>query len=180
MSRIGRTEIKLLDNVEVSFSSTERVLKVKGPKGELIQTVRSGIDFDINNDKVLVKREGDYKEIRALHGLYRSLLNNMVVGVSKGFTRKLELHGVGYRAQMKGSDAVTLSVGFSHPVHYQLPKGITCKVEENNIILEGYDKQLLGQTAANIRGIRPPEPYKKKGIRYSGEIIRAKAGKTGK
>lgn len=181
MSRIGYKEIKIPDKVNVEFAEKDRLLKVKGPKGELTQKVEYGISFDLEDSKIKVKRESDTKKLKALHGLYRSLLNNMVTGVSEGFTRKLELHGVGYRAQAKGSDGITFQIGYSHPVEFKLPKGITCEIKDNtNVILNGFDKQLLGQTAARIRMIRPPEPYKKKGIRYSGEYIRAKAGKTAK
>ncbi|GMT48929.1 MAG: 50S ribosomal protein L6 [bacterium] len=179
MSRIGLKEIKVPDKVEVSFA--DRMLKVKGPKGELSQDVRDGIDFDIQGQAIKVTRKNDSKTLRALHGLYRSLLNNMVIGVVEGYTRKLELNGVGYRAQLKG-DVLNLSLGFSHPVDFKLPKGIACQVEDNNtkLTLTGFDKQLIGETAAQIRRIRPPEPYKKKGIKYAEEVIRTKAGKSAK
>ncbi len=181
MSRIGQKEIKIPDKVKISFSEKDRMLKVTGPKGELIQDVREGIEFDIEDSKILVKRSNDSKNLKALHGLYRSLLNNMVTGVSEGFVRKLELHGVGYRAQLKGKDVIDIQVGYSHPVNFKVPQGIECKVDDNTVItLSGFDKQLLGQTAALIRKIRPPEPYKRKGIRYAGEIVRQKAGKTAK
>lgn len=180
MSRIGNKSIEIPAGVKVEFDGG--ILKVSGPKGELNQDVRSGIDFEIEEAKVLVKRQSDSKQARAFHGLYRSLLNNMITGVHKGYERKLQLNGVGYRAQLKGSDTLNLSVGFSHPVDFPIPKGISCKVEENAtlVILEGHDKQLIGQVAANIRKIRPPEPYKKKGIKYLEEHIRGKAGKSAK
>lgn len=180
MSRIGNRPVEIPSGVKVEFNSG--LLKVSGPKGELDQQVRQGIDFEIEEAKVTVKRQSNSKQARAFHGLYRSLLNNMVNGVNKGYERKLQLNGVGYRAQLKGADVLNLSVGYSHPVDFPIPKGITCKVEENNtlVILEGFDKQLIGQVAANIRKIRPPEPYKKKGIKYLEERIRGKAGKSAK
>ncbi len=179
MSRIGFKEIKVPDKVEVSFK--DRMLKVKGPKGELSQDVRDGIEFDIQGQGIKVTRKNDSKTLKALHGLYRSLLNNMVIGVHEGYIRKLELNGVGYKAQLKG-DLINISVGYSHPVDFKLPKGITCQVEDNNtkLTLSGFDKQLIGETAAQIRRIRPPEPYKKKGIKYAEEVIRTKAGKSAK
>jgi large subunit ribosomal protein L6 len=181
MSRIGLKEVRLPDKVKVVFIENDRILKVSGEKGELTQNLRKGISFDINEGRVLVKRENDSKEKKALHGLYRSLLNNMVIGVSEGFIRKLELNGVGYRAQLKGKDEITFQVGYSHPVYFKLPKGIDCNIDDNTIItLSGYDKQLLGQIAALIRQIRPPEPYKRKGIKYAEETVKQKAGKSTK
>ena len=180
MSRIGQKPVSVPDKVKVSFNDKERLLKVSGPKGELEQDVKDGIEFDISDKEVKVTRKGEAKSIRALHGLYRSLLNNMVIGVSDGFTKVLELHGVGYRAQ-HSDNSLNIQVGYSHPVKYDLPKEVSGQVKDNTVIeLSSFDKQLLGQIAAEIRSIRPPEPYKKKGIRYKGEHIRAKAGKSGK
>ncbi|MDH5680604.1 MAG: 50S ribosomal protein L6 [Spirochaetota bacterium] len=179
MSRIGRKEIELPDAVKVTFSNKE--LKVTGPKGELSQKVLDGIEFDIQEKQILVSRKGDTKSLKSLHGLYRSLLNNMIIGVEKGFTRRLELNGVGYRAQLKGSDVINFSVGYSHPVEFTVPKGVECQIVDNTkVVLTSHDKQLVGECAAKIRRIRPPEPYKKKGIKYAEEIIRGKAGKSAK
>ncbi|MDH4127697.1 MAG: 50S ribosomal protein L6 [Spirochaetota bacterium] len=178
MSRIGRKVIQVPEKVKVAFS--DGFLKVSGPKGELTQNVREGIEFEIKEKEILVKRKSDTKKLRAFHGLYRSLLNNMIIGVNAGFTRKLELNGVGYRAQASGN-TINLQVGFSHPVKFELPKGVTCEITDStNIVLSGFDKQLVGQTAAEIRKVRPPEPYKKKGIKYAEETIRTKAGKSAK
>lgn len=178
MSRIGQKEIKIPDKVKVLFKDKE--IKVSGPKGELSQIVRDGIDVTIKDDTAFVKRKGDSKKLKALHGLYRSLLNNMISGVSEGFTRKLEFNGVGYRAKLNGN-VLDIQIGFSHPVNFELPKGISCEVKDNVFVtLSGIDKQLVGQTAANIRMIRPPEPYKQKGIKYAEEIVKKKAGKSAK
>ncbi len=178
MSRLGNKEITVPAGVEVTFD--KGFLKVKGPKGELIQNVKPGIDVINENSRITVKRASNSKNHKALHGLYWSLLNNMLVGVNEGFTRKLELNGVGYRAQAK-DNLITFSIGFSHPVEFVLPKGVSCTVEDTTkITLTSHDKQLIGQTAALIRKIRPPEPYKKKGIKYAEEVIRTKAGKSSK
>jgi large subunit ribosomal protein L6 len=153
-------------------------LKVEGPKGKLEIKVHPGFTVEIKDSELVVKRPGDSNQERASHGLLRKLIANMVEGVSKGFTRVLEINGVGYRAEVKGN-VINLSLGYSHPIVYQLPPGVTAKVDRQVIItLESADRQLLGTVAAQIRELRPPEPYKGKGIKYSDETIRRKAGKA--
>lgn len=178
MSRIGKSPVSLPSGVEIKVSGADVV--VKGSKGELARTFNERIGFEIDNGTVTVTRPDDTRESRALHGLSRALLNNMVVGVSEGFKKELEIQGVGYRAALKGSD-LELQVGFSHSVTVQAPDGITFEVPEpTKIVVAGIDKEKVGQVAANVRGVRPPEPYKGKGIRYAGEYVRRKAGKAGK
>jgi large subunit ribosomal protein L6 len=164
--------------VDIEIDGT--LVKVKGSKGELERSFHERISFDVDEGVVTVTRPDDARESRALHGLSRALLHNMVVGVSDGFRKELEIQGVGYRAAMKGS-SLELQVGFSHPVVVDAPEGVTFEVpEQTKIIVTGIDKELVGQVAANIRKVRPPEPYKGKGIRYVGEYVRRKAGKAGK
>ncbi len=183
MSRIGRLPIRVPENVEVAVQGS--YVKVKGPKGELAFTFPAAmkITFDPASRELRVERPSDAKQHKAWHGTTRAVLNNMVVGVSQGFEKVLELHGVGYRAEVKGKNLV-LSVGFSHPVTVEPPEGITFEAERSPnayiIKVKGYDKVLVGQVAANIRKIRPAEPYKGKGLRYKGERIRLKAGKAGR
>lgn len=178
MSRIGYKPVDLPDGVDVKINGS--VVTVKGSKGELARTFHERIGFDLDDGVVNVTRPDDARESRALHGLSRALLANMVMGVSDGFRKELEIHGVGYRASLKGSD-IELLVGFSHPVIVEAPEGITFEVPEpTRIIISGIDKEQVGQIAANIRKVRPPEPYKGKGIRYVGEYVRRKAGKAGK
>jgi len=178
VSRIGKLPVPLAKNVEIAVDGS--TVKVKGPKGELVRTFPQGIRFDVEDGRISVFRPDDEKQSRALHGLSRSLLNNMVVGVSEGFTKTLELQGVGYRATQAGQ-GVTLAVGYSHPVEVTPPDGIQLEVEgTSRVHVRGIDKELVGQVAANIRKIRKPEPYKGKGIRYLGEYVRRKAGKAGK
>jgi large subunit ribosomal protein L6 len=178
MSRIGNKPVDLPDGVDVKIDGS--LVKVKGSKGSLERSFNERIGFDVDGGVVTVTRPDDARESRALHGLSRALLNNMVVGVTDGFRKELEIHGVGYRASMKGSD-IELLVGFSHPVGIEAPEGITFEVPEpTKIIVTGIDKEQVGQVAANIRKVRPPEPYKGKGIRYVGEYVRRKAGKAGK
>jgi large subunit ribosomal protein L6 len=154
-------------------------VKVKGPRGELTQTFRREMKISVNDGRVVIERPTDAKEHRALHGLTRALLANMVEGVTRGFTRSLEIVGVGYRAEKKG-DKLMINAGYSHPVAYPEPAGIKLSTTSPTVIVvEGIDKQKVGQVAAEIRGVRPPEPYKGKGIRYQGEQVRRKAGKTG-
>lgn len=181
MSRIGKAPIILPKGVEVNIEPSN-VVKVKGPKGELIQRIDPDMKVRLQDGKVLVERPTGQKRHKALHGLYRTLLNNMVEGVSKGYEKKLELTGVGFRASARGQN-LELSVGFSHPIVIMLPKEIKLtatqeKGQNPTVILQSADKQLLGEVAAKIRSIRPPEPYKGKGIKYSDEYIRRKAGKT--
>ena len=180
MSRIGKSPVTIAKGVEVSFN--DGLLKVKGPKGELSQEIDSAISIDIAEGVITLSRSSDHKDARSKHGLYRSLIHNMVTGVSAGWTRQLEMIGVGYRCKATGQQ-LELTLGFSHPIVFELPKEIkvTAKAEKGenpSITLESYDKQLLGQVAAKIRSLRAPEPYKGKGVRYVGEFVRKKAGKS--
>jgi large subunit ribosomal protein L6 len=178
MSRIGKMPVTLPSGVDVKVDGTQ--VTVKGSKGELSREFTDRVSFTMDDGVITVGREDDTRESRALHGLSRALLSNMVEGVSEGFSKVLEIQGVGYRASLKGSD-IELLVGFSHPVNVKAPKGITFEVPEpTRIIVSGIDKEQVGQVAADIRKVRPPEPYKGKGIRYSGEYVRRKAGKAGK
>lgn len=175
MSRIGKLPIPVLDGAKVTLK--KRTIRVEGPKGVLSRELHPKVDLEIKGNAihVTVSKEKD----RAAQGLVRSLVNNMVVGVTTGFERTLEVNGIGYRATVTGS-ILNLNLGFSHPVDFQLPKGVDADVDKNNNIkLTSFDKELLGQTAASIRSLRPPEPYKGKGIKYSDERIQRKAGKTG-
>lgn len=178
MSRIGRQPITVPGNVEVTLGENNHV-SVKGPKGSLQRQLPASVILTREDGAILVARPNDEGKQRALHGLSRSLINNMVVGVTDGFTRTLEVQGVGYRAQLQGSN-LQLALGFSHPVVVAPPPGITFAVEGPRILVQGIDKEQVGQVAANIRKLRPPEPYKGKGIRYLGERVRRKAGKAGK
>jgi large subunit ribosomal protein L6 len=178
MSRIGNKPVELPEGVDVRVDGS--AVTVKGSKGELNRSFNERIGFDIDKGIVEVTRPDDTRESRALHGLSRALLANMVTGVSDGFSKELEIQGVGYRAALKGKD-IELLVGFSHPVVVTAPEGITFEVpEQTKIVVSGIDKEQVGQVAANIRKVRPPEPYKGKGIRYVGEYVRRKAGKAGK
>ncbi len=179
MSRIGRMPVSIPDGVSVDLEGNH--IRVKGPKGELEQSFRPEMVISIDEGEVNVDRPSDEPQMRALHGLTRALINNMVVGVSEGFEKILQVEGVGYRPEMSGKDLV-LQVGYSHPVQVPPPEGIEFEVEERArlIHVRGVDKQVVGQVAADIRKIRPPEPYKGKGIRYQGEYVRRKAGKAGK
>ncbi len=177
MSRIGSSPISLPSGVEVKVNGDTVV--VKGPKGSLTQAVNSAITVVVDDGTVTVSRRDDERQNRALHGLTRALINNMVIGVSEGYTKELTAVGVGYRASLKGN-TLELLVGFSHPVNIETPEGITIDVPEpTKIIVSGIDKQKVGQVAANIRAVRPPEPYKGKGIRYVDDHVRRKAGKAG-
>src|SRR5581483_9222681 len=178
MSRVGKQPITVEKNVTVQIDGP--VVTVKGPKGQLSREFHPEMQIAQEDGKLTVTRPSEQKLHKSLHGLTRTLLANMVTGVSTGFTRTLEVQGVGYRAQ-KAGNGLTLSVGYSHPVEVSPPPGIEFNVEGNNrILVQGIDKELVGQTAANLRSIRPPEPYKGKGIRYSDEVVRRKAGKAGK
>jgi large subunit ribosomal protein L6 len=179
VSRIGKTPITVPSGVEISVDGSE--LTVKGPKGTLEHSVPENISVAVDDGIVTVDRSNDERSSRALHGLTRSLVNNMVVGVSEGFRKDLEIIGVGYRANAKGSDKLELALGFSHPVNVQAPEGVTFDVPEpTKIGVIGIDKQVVGQVAAEIRAYRKPEPYKGKGVRYVGERVVRKAGKAGK
>ena len=180
MSRIGKAPIEIPAGVTVQVNGN--VVTVKGPKGELSQEVNPGISVEVENNHIEVKRPNDERQNRAMHGLYRALIHNMVVGVSAGYKKEMELVGVGYRATSTGQ-VLELSLGFSHAIYIKLPKEIKveAKTERNKnplIILESADKQLLGQVCAKIRSLRKPEPYKGKGIKFVGEIIRRKSGKS--
>jgi large subunit ribosomal protein L6 len=179
VSRIGLQPISIPDGVEVNIDGTS--VHVKGPKGELKQGFRPEISIKEDDGSLLLSRESDEPQVRALHGLTRALLNNMVVGTSEGFEKNLEVHGVGYRAELQDSTLI-LSVGFSHKVEVHPPDGIQFEVDTRagTIKVTGIDKQLVGQVAADIRLVRKPEPYKGKGIRYKGEYVRRKAGKAGR
>ena len=177
MSRIGKNPIAIPAGVTVEVK--EAVVTVKGKLGELTQEF-SDVTVKIEDNQVIVERSSDHKDERAKHGLYRSLINNMIVGVSEGFKKELEMHGVGYRAQLQGTKLV-LSVGKSHQDEVEAPEGITFEVPSaTSIVVSGINKEVVGQTAAYIRSLRSPEPYKGKGIRYVGEYVRRKEGKTGK
>lgn len=177
MSRIGRKPISLPPGVEISVAAN--TITVKGPKGVLTQAIPEDITIEQQDNELLVKRPSDIKRHRAMHGLTRALVANMVIGVTAGFEKKLEMVGVGYRAQMQGNKLV-INIGFSHPVEIDPPAGIEFEVPAvTKITVKGIDKQLVGNTAADIRAIRKPEPYKGKGMRYENEVVRRKAGKTG-
>ena len=179
MSRVGKMHIAIPAGVTVTVTP-ENVVTVKGPKGELVKAMHKDINIAVEDAQVVVTRPSDVKEHRALHGLTRALLNNMVVGVSQGFSKTLELNGVGYRAQLQGKKLV-MNLGYSHPVEVEAVDGVDFKLDgTTKVIVEGIDKEKVGAVAANIRSWRKPEPYKGKGIKYSDEVIRRKEGKTGK
>jgi large subunit ribosomal protein L6 len=176
MSRIGRLPVKLDKGVKASVEGAS--VKLEGPKGKLALALLPGFTVEIKDSQLVVKRPDDEALHRSQHGLMRKLIANMAQGVSRGFTRVLEINGVGYRAEVKGAQ-INFTLGYSHPIVYQLPPGVTAKVERQvTITLEGADRQLLGTVAAQIRELRPPEPYKGKGIKYAEEVIRRKAGKA--
>ena len=179
MSRIGKLPIEIPGSVKITLD--DLIVKVEGPKGTLSRPMLEGISVQLEDNKqILVTRNTDDPKSRSMHGLTRTLVNNMVVGVTKGFETILDITGVGYRAEVKG-DVLTMSLGYSHPINFSLPAGITVEVEKmTKVFVRGADKELVGQTAAKIRSFRPPEPYKGKGVRYSDEKILRKAGKTGK
>ncbi len=178
MSRIGKLPVAVPSGVDVTLNDSTVV--VKGPKGQLEQRILSVIDVSIDGGQVIVTRKSDDKPGRSAHGLTRTLVANMIDGVTKGFRKSLELQGVGFRVNKAGSD-LNFSLGYSHPVTYVAPDGIAFTVEgTNRLHVDGIDKQRVGQVAAEIRNLRPPEPYKGKGIRYSGEVVRKKLGKAGK
>lgn len=181
MSRIGRKPIELPKGVEVNLSGD--TIRVKGPRGELQWQWPSGMTVTVEEGRIVVKRPDDTKKNKALHGLTRSIIANMVKGVSEGFKKELDLVGIGYRVDLKGQ-SLMFSLGYSHPVEFPLPEGITAEIDHKarplKLTLQGIDKQLLGQVAANIRSLRPPDAYKGKGIRYADERLKLKPGKTAK
>lgn len=178
MSRIGKRPISIPGKVTVTVNG--QFVTVKGPKGELSRTLPSEVEVVQEGESLHVNRRDDSRVARQRHGLSRTLVSNMVEGVSEGFQRRLEIIGVGYRAQVQGKN-LTLNMGYSHPVQIEPPDGIQFAVENNtNVIVTGIDKEIVGNTAARIRAVRPPEPYKGKGIRYAGEVVKRKAGKAGK
>ena len=176
MSRIGRKVLPLPKGV--TLAQKQGMVSVKGPKGELSKNLPDGITIKTEGDKFLVLRADDSRENRAKHGLVRAHLANMVKGVTDGWTRELEINGVGYRAEVAG-DTLTMALGYSHPVVFKLPKGVTAKVDKNRIMLTSADRDLVGQTAAKVRELRAPEPYKGKGVKYVEEVIKRKVGKAG-
>ncbi len=176
MSRVGKRPITIPDGVDVVLEGDS--VKVKGPKGELRRRIHPNIKVEMDGETITLTPGDESKESMSLYGLSRMLVYNMVTGVSSGFQKVLEIVGVGYRAEMKGRTAV-LNLGYSHPVEFPLPEGIDATVDRGKLIVSGIDKELLGLTCAKIRAFRPPEPYKGKGVRYAGEMIRRKAGKAG-
>ncbi|TAJ22743.1 MAG: 50S ribosomal protein L6 [Nitrospirae bacterium] len=178
MSRLGRKPVPIPAGVEVKVA--DRVVSVKGPLGRLEWTLAPGLAVAVADGQAKASRAADDPRSRALHGLAWAELNNMIVGVTKGYERTLEITGVGYKAQVQGRD-ISLSVGYTHPVVFTLPAGVEAKVEKQTVIMiKGIDKRKVGQAAADLRGIKPPDVYKQKGIRYAGEVLRKKEGKTGK
>lgn len=180
MSRIGKRPVPIPDKVQVSLSG--RQVSVKGPRGELSRELPSGVSVEQVDNQVVINRDSDSRTCRERHGLCRTLVANMVDGVSQGFSRRLEIIGVGYRAQMKGQTLV-MNLGYSNPVEIEPPEGITFEMDgksNTTVIVSGISKELVGNTAARVRAARPPEPYKGKGVRYAGEQVRRKAGKSGK
>jgi large subunit ribosomal protein L6 len=179
MSRIGKMPVVIPQGVEVNIDN-ENLVSVKGPKGQLVKQMHQDIIIEMDNNTLLVKRPSDIKQHRALHGLTRALISNMVEGVTKGFEKALDINGVGYRAAKQGNK-LTLTMGYSHPVEMIDPDGITTEVPaQNKILVKGINKEIVGLHAAKIRAVRKPEPYLGKGIKYADEIIRRKEGKTGK
>ena len=178
MSRIGKMPIAVPAGVTVDIAENNKVT-VKGPKGELSRALAPEMEIKMDGDVITVTRPNDLKRNRALHGLTRTLLNNMIIGVTEGYKKTLEVNGVGYRASKQGKKLV-LNLGYSHPVEMEDPEGLETTVEDNKIVVSGIDKEKVGQYAAEIRSTRAPEPYKGKGIKYADEVIRRKVGKTGK
>jgi large subunit ribosomal protein L6 len=176
MSRIGKKPIQISDKIKVSYA--DQSVKVEGEKGVLTNTLHPSVGLEIKDGYIHITRKGNDRKTVAFQGLARALVANMVTGVTQGFERTLEINGIGYRAEVK-DNALTLNLGYSHPVDFTLPDGITAQVEKNILKLNGIDKELLGHTAAAIRKLRPPEPFKGKGIKYAEEYIQRKAGKTG-
>lgn len=176
MSRVGRKPISIPDKMKISYSN--KIVQIKGAKGTLTRTIHPDVDLKIKDGVINVSISKEDRKTRGLQGLTRSLVANMIIGVNKEFERKLEINGIGYRAVVEGKKIV-LHIGFSHPVDFSLPEGISVSIDKNSLSLTGIDKELVGQTAARIRQLKPPEPYKGKGIKYAEERIQKKAGKTG-
>jgi large subunit ribosomal protein L6 len=177
MSRVGKKPIQIPDKTDISYK--DRLLTVKGGKGSLTRSIHPAVDLKIESGILNVTLLKEDRSSRAFQGLTRSLVDNMIQGVNKGFERNLEINGIGYRAEIKGN-SIVFNLGYSHPITFDLPKGVSASMEKNTLIkLSGIDKELLGHTAAAIRQLRPPEPYKGKGVKYAEEVIRKKAGKTG-
>jgi len=178
MSRIGKKPIALPQGVKVDLK--DGIVLVEGPKGSLSRPLLEGIQLDMAEGSLQVKRANDTKRVRSYHGLMRTLVANMVDGVSKGFEKKLEIVGIGYRSEMQGN-SIVLYLGYSHPINFPLPSGISADIEKQTVVtIKGIDKELVGQVSAKIRDLRRPDPYKGKGVKYAGEVLRKKAGKTGK
>lgn len=178
MSRIGKLPIEVPSGVKITFNDS--IITVDGPKGNLSRRIMESVVIELSDKSIVVTRRDDSIKARSAHGLTRTLVSNMLVGVTKGFETALEISGVGYRAEAKG-EVLNLSLGYSHPINFPLPKGITVEVDKmTKVLVKGIDKELVGQTAAKIRSFRGPEPYKGKGIKYADETILRKAGKTGK
>ena len=175
MSKIGKSPVTILEGAKVEING--RSIRVSGPKGELTRSLPKEIEAKLNGNQIELIRNGNSKQAAALHGTYRSLINNMVKGVVLGWQKKLELVGTGFRAEASGN-TLSLTVGFSHPVKIKAPSGVTFKVEKSIVTVDGIDREVVGQVAANIRDVRPPEPYKGKGIKYVDEVIRRKPGKA--
>ena len=176
MSRIGKQPIPIPKGVEVKLEGDS--ITVQGPKGKLERSIHPKVKVDVESDNIVVSVTDQTRETRAFHGLFRALIANMVTGVTSGFNKVLEIVGVGYRAELKGRTAI-FHLGYSHPIDFELPKGIDAQIDKTKVILSGIEKELLGKTAAKIRSFRRPEPYKGKGIKYADEVIRRKAGKAG-
>ncbi len=175
MSRIGRQPVSIPQGVKVQVEG--HLVRAEGPKGRLVQPMPTGLRATVDDGKVVIARTGDDRKVRALHGLARALVANMVAGVKQGFEKKLEIVGIGYRAQLQGRN-LQIALGFSHPIVFPLPEGITAEIDKQTLItLRGADKALLGETTARLRGLRKPDPYKGKGIKYVDEVIRRKVGK---
>lgn len=177
MSRVGKKPIELSEKIKITY--TDQVLTVQGDKGTLSRTLHPDVNINIDDNTLTVTIENMDKKTRSLWGMTRALIANMVTGVSQGFERALEINGIGYRAELKG-DKIEFNLGYSHPINFPLPEGISANIEKNVIKLSGIDKDLLGHTASTIRSLRPPEPYKGKGVKYAEEFIQRKAGKTAK
>ena len=180
MSRIGKAPITIPAGVDITVSN-DRVVSVKGPKGTLERPIPGDIGIEQDGDTLTVTRPNEENKTKALHGLTRSLVNNMVIGVTEGFRKELEIHGVGYRAEQQGPNKLRMNLGYSHTIDVEAPDGIVFEVpQQTSVIVTGIDNEIVGQVAANIRSLRKPEPYKGKGVRYAGERIIRKAGKAGK